>query len=136
MGRRPGRSSLRRFMLFGRWAGPFGLEPEMARKAFQRTWFLVYDLIIAGMCLLGILLALALIQPWGRRLPRWLLGSVGWCAVGLLLLRSGGSMIQMIYWIVTGRGRNLFHPMFLWELWFYIGAVLFSFSFWKFRRFA
>ncbi|MBZ5574807.1 MAG: DUF3995 domain-containing protein [Acidobacteriia bacterium] len=111
-----------------------GLDAEIARKVFQTTWKLVYDIVIAGMCVLGLFLALAFIQPWGQRLPRWGINFVGWCATGLLLLRSGGSIVQMIYLAVIGKLNNILHPMVLWELWFYLGTTLFCLSFWRFRR--
>ncbi len=111
-----------------------GLDAEMARKAFQVTWKLVYDLVIAGMCVLGVFLALAFVRPWGRRLPRCGINFVGWCATGLLLLRSGGSIVQTIYFALAGKLMSILHPMALWELWFYLGTTLFCLSFWRFRR--
>ena len=111
-----------------------GLDTELARKAFQVTWKFVYDIVIAGCCVLGILLALAFMRPWGQRVPRWLVHSVGWCATGLLLLRSGGSIVQLIYFVVTGKLGTILHPSAMWELWFYLGTALFCLSFWRFRR--
>ena len=37
-----------------------GLDEEPARKAFERGWFLAYDLIAAGLCVLAVAVALAL----------------------------------------------------------------------------
>ncbi|HMF89226.1 MAG TPA: DUF3995 domain-containing protein [Candidatus Angelobacter sp.] len=118
------------------WAMGFyiGLDAEAA-KAFQTTWKLVFDVVIVGVCVLGVLLALAFVQPWGRRLPQRGVNFVGWCAVGLLLLRSVGSVVQMIYFVITGRSAQILHdPMALWELWFYLGAALFFVSFQQFKR--
>ena len=42
-----------------------GLEQETARRAFDTTWKLVYDIVIAGLCVLGVCLGLAFVQPWG-----------------------------------------------------------------------
>ena len=111
-----------------------GLEAEMARKAFQQRWMLMYDIVIALLCVLGMFLALAFVQPWGRRLPRRVVNFVGWCATLLLLLRSGGSIAQTIYFAANRRFAGILHPMALWELWFYLGTVLFCLSFWRFRR--
>lgn len=36
--------------------------------------------LAAAVGVLGALLALALVQPWGRLLPRWLLTALGWIA--------------------------------------------------------
>jgi hypothetical protein len=111
-----------------------GLDAETARRAFDATWKLVYDIVIAGMCVLGVLLALAFVQPWGQKVPLRVITLVGWCATGLLLLRGGGSVIQIIYFTLRGRLAVIFHPMALWEVWFYLGATLFCVSFWRFQR--
>ena len=110
-----------------------GLEAETARRAFQSTWMFVYDIVAAALCVLGIFLALAFVRPWGQRLPRRLVDSICWCAAGLLLLRSGGSVAQIIYFAGTGKLRTILHPMALWELWFYAGTLLFCLSFRRFR---
>jgi hypothetical protein len=62
------------------WAAGWyvGLQAEEARKAFDQPWFLAYDLIVAGICAFGVVVALALVQPWGRRLPRRLVGLLAW----------------------------------------------------------
>ena len=46
------------------------------------------------MCVLGVLVALALVQPWGRRVPRRLITFCAWSGTGLLVLRAGASVIQ------------------------------------------
>jgi hypothetical protein len=38
-----------------------GLEEEPASTAFAKRWFLVYDLVVAGMCAFAV--------PWRWRLP-------------------------------------------------------------------
>ena len=110
-----------------------GLDPESARKAFAKTPFLVYDLVVAGMCAFAVPVALALAMPWGHRLPRWLVGLFAWTGTGLLLLRSVASVVQAVYLIGTRQfpveTRGLWE---LWELWFYLGATLFSLATWRF----
>ena len=109
-----------------------GLDQELSQKAFQQRWFLVYDLVVAGLCALAVAVALALVQPWGRRLPRWLVGLLAWSGTGLLVLRGGGGALQTAY--VAATGRDVLEPMRFWEGWFCLGAVLFSLSAWKFSR--
>ncbi len=109
-----------------------GLEAGPASTAFAKRWFLVYDLVVAGMCAFAVPVALALTMPWGRRLPRWLVGLFAWVGVGLLVLRAGGSLIQLLYMVATG--TFVPRPRDLWEVWFYIGAVLFGLSAWRFSR--
>lgn len=109
-----------------------GLNPEAARIAFAKKPFLVYDLVVAGMCAFAVPVALALAMPWGRRLPRLLVGLFAWVGTGLLILRSMASVIQALYLIGTGH-FPIGLPV-LWELWFYLGAILFSLAtrrFWQ-----
>lgn len=114
------------------WAAGWyiGLEAEQARKAFEQPWFLAYDVAVAGVCLFAVAIALALVRPWGRRLPRRVVGALAWAGTGLLMLRAGGSLIQVLYQAVTGSFDA--RPMHLWELWFYVGAILFGLSTWRF----
>lgn len=80
------------------WAAGWyvGLEPEQARKAFEKKWFLVYDIVVAGICALAVPVALALVQPWGRRQHRWLVGLFAFVGTALLVLRSAGTIIQTV----------------------------------------
>ena len=109
-----------------------GLNEEAARKAFQQRWFLVYDLVAAVSCALGVAVALALVQPWGRRLPRWLVGILAWSGTGLLVLRGGAGMAQSVY--VAATEKNVWAVFEFWEIWFCVGAVLFGLATWKFWR--
>lgn len=109
-----------------------GLVEERAHQAFQQTWFLVYDLIVAGACVLAVAVALALVQPWGRRLPDRLISLLAWGGTGLLALRGGAGVVQVAY--LAAMGRDVADPMVLWEVWFCLGAVLFGLSAWRFRR--
>jgi hypothetical protein len=109
-----------------------GLDAEQSRTAFAKRWFLVYDLVVAGMCVVAVPVALALVQPWGQRLPRSLVGALAWGGTGLLVVRAGGSLGQLLYMLATG--TFVPRPRDLWELWFYVGAVLFGMSTWRFWR--
>jgi hypothetical protein len=107
-----------------------GLDPESARIAFAKTAFLIYDIAVAGMCLFAVPVALALVMPWGRRQPRWLLGFFAWTGTGLLVIRSLASIVQGGYLLAAGQ-----FPIeigFIWELWFYLGAILFGVSTWRY----
>ncbi len=116
------------------WAAGWyvGLPAEKMREAFQKTWFLVYDLIAAGMCGVAVLLALALTQQWGRRLPTRLLVFAGWSATGILGLRGIAGVTKIAY--LAAIGESVASPMFLWDFWFCLGAALFGLSTWNFRR--
>jgi hypothetical protein len=107
-----------------------GLQDEAAKKAFEKPWFLMYDLIVVGMCLIAAAVALALVQPWGRRLPRWLVGILAWAGTSLLVLRAGGSAVQSVYLAATG--KFVPHPGFVWDIWFGLGALLFALTLWRY----
>ncbi|MGH2396555.1 MAG: hypothetical protein ACRDFW_06115 [bacterium] len=74
-----------------------GLDPIQAAAAFAVRWKLAYDLVAAGMCIVAVPVALALAMPWGRCVPRRLLGTLACIGTGLLVLRAVGSMIQAGY---------------------------------------
>jgi hypothetical protein len=97
------------------WAMGFyvGLEEAAARAAFQRSWFLAYDMVAAALCVLGGALALSR--------ARRVLFSVG---AMVLALRAIGGALQVAHAIATG--RDLSERTLLWEAWFCVGAVLFG----------
>lgn len=109
-----------------------GLEPELARKAFEQRWFLIYDLLVGAACALAVLVALALVQPWGAHLPRALVIGLAWCGSVMLVLRGGAGVAQTIY--VAAAGRSVLQVSRFWEVWFCVGAVLFGTSTWRFSR--
>ena len=114
------------------WASGWyvGRHQELARRAFEKSWFLIYDLVVAGVCVLAV--ALALVQPWGRRLPRRLIAAFAWSGTVLLVLRGSAGAAQTAHFAATGK-RVLF-VFVIWEVWFCLGAVLFSLALWRFRR--
>lgn len=77
-------------------------------------------------------LALALTQPWGRRLPRWALLFAAWSAVLIMAVYEGAaSLVQhalMVAGIVgtpagLGSAAARWH-LFLWDPWWLLGGVL------------
>jgi hypothetical protein len=111
-------------------AGWYVLLPQgEARWSFSRPWFRVYNLVVAGACLLAVFVALALAQSWGRHVPRLLLNSLAWTGTAVLMLRAGGSVLQIAYLVATR--RYAFQPMHLYEIWFWLGAILFSITLWR-----
>lgn len=109
-----------------------GLDREQARVAFRKPIFLAYDVVVAAMCAFAVLVALAPVQRWGARLPHRLLHVCAWVGTGLLVLRAGASIIQMIY--LVAKGRFAVEAVGMWEPWFYVGAVLFGVSTWRHWR--
>jgi hypothetical protein len=117
------------------WAAGWyiGLPAEQARQAFQRTWFWVYDITAAAMCALGVFGALALVRQRDRRLPHRVLIFLAWCGTGLLVLQGGAGVIKIIYLALVAEGEAI-NLAALWDVWFCLGAVLFSLALWQFRR--
>jgi hypothetical protein len=113
----------------GWYVGP---DAEQARAAFAVRWKLVCDIVVAGVCVIAVPVALALGMPWGRRVPRRVLGFLAWTGSGLLALRSVASLIQAGYFIVVG--RFTVRAMGIWEPWFYPGATLFGVGTWRYWR--
>jgi hypothetical protein len=109
-----------------------GLDPEQARIAFADAGFLFYDLMVAGACALGMFAVLGLVMPWGRQVPRRVLGGVAWIGSALLVLRAGASIVQAGYLLMTGRFS--LDVLGIWEPWFYMGAILFTATTWRFGR--
>ena len=87
--------------------------------------------------MLGGLFALALVQPWGRGIPRWMRLSGAWGAGALLLLYGGASMIQFGLMAAgalsvpasVGATAVRWH-LLLWEPWWMLGGVLFMATAW------
>jgi hypothetical protein len=109
------------------------LDPEWARTAFAKKPFLIYDLVIAGIGVLAVPVALALAGPWGRRLPRRLVGLCAWGGTGLLAFGAVVSVVKTLYSVATG--QFAVEPRSLLDnLWFYFGAVMFGLATWRFWR--
>jgi hypothetical protein len=108
------------------------LDAEQARIAFAIPWKWTYDVIVAAMCVIAVPIALAPMMSWGRYMPHRLTFTLAIVGSGLLVLRAGASLIQIGYFIATGRFRAA--DIGIWEPWFYLGAILFSLSTWRARH--
>ena len=106
------------------WAFP-GNADDFAR-AFDRTWWLVYDLVVAVLCIVGAALALALVQPWGRALPAKLLRAAVWSGSALLLLRGALGVAPMVWSLLRGTSNELHPWSYVIEPWFLLGGILFG----------
>jgi hypothetical protein len=101
-----------------------GLPAGFAANAFRNRWFLAYDLGVAGLCLVAAFLGLALAEPWGRRLYRPLMLTLGYGAAAILALRGVAGVSQAARFLVAGVP---FNPEWAkWDLWFCLGGLLFG----------
>ena len=90
----------------------------------------------------GALLALALVEPWGRRLPRPLLLLLGWGAAAVLTL-YGGLLVGGEALVATGLVRPahvewkpLLWHLYVWDMSFLVWGVLFALAAWWCTRMA
>lgn len=99
------------------------------------------------LCAFGAIVALASIQTWSRRIPRWLLLTPLWIACGMLLLRGIGTPIQTALMIgggmpfdpLTGPNTQAWYQWLLidstiFSPWFVLGGFAFGATAWSARR--
>jgi hypothetical protein len=108
------------------------LDAEPARIAFATPWKWTFDVVVAAMCIIAVPVALAPVMSWGRYMPRHLTFVLATVGSALLTVRSVASLIQIGYFVASGRFR--FAMVGIWEPWFYLGAILFCMSTWRSRR--
>ncbi|MGH2531862.1 MAG: DUF3995 domain-containing protein [Thermomicrobiales bacterium] len=65
-------------------------------EAFGRTWFFVYNLVDTVLAVIAAFIALALIQPWGRTIPRRPLVFCAWAGAAILTLRGTVGLVQSL----------------------------------------
>ncbi|WP_345362940.1 DUF3995 domain-containing protein [Actinoallomurus liliacearum] len=112
----------------------------------------VFSLIVVLMVIVGALLPLALAQPWGRRVPRWMLLSAAWTGAVLLaargvsgvgddLVRVTGILPKGFTGLTTAQTLGTSHPSF-WYLFangatdvlFTVGGLAFALAAIAYRR--
>jgi hypothetical protein len=129
------------------WAagGDTGLDElggELAELARKRDPMLIGVVwVIAVLKVIGATLGLALVQPWGRRLPRWMLLSASWSATAVMVLWGATQVITMLllqlnvlpYTGPVDRKPFYWH-LFLWDPWFIVWGLLLGAAAWAFVR--
>ncbi len=92
--------------------------------------------------IIAALLALALVRPWGRALPRWLLLTAAWVAIAIMGVYEGAaSLIQhalMVAGVIstpTGLGATSARwHLLLWDPLWLLGGILFGIAAWYYHR--
>lgn len=89
----------------------FGMKPGSGLGYMDTTRFITGNIITTAMDLLAVVLGLALIQSWGRRVPAWLVFIVAGAATGLLapilLGLPLGSLLQLaVEGVLTSGGEG------------------------------
>jgi hypothetical protein len=85
--------------------------------------------------------ALALVQPWGQRIPRSALLLAGWGAGTLFLVYGAANLVQDALIVLgaiptpTGLGAVAARwHLCLWDPWWLLGGVLFALASWSYWR--
>ena len=111
---------------------PNGMSVDMNPALF------VIDVLAVPLSVVGALLALSLVRPWGRLLPRRLLLAGAWAVCALLIVHSAPTLVESGL-VVTGL-RDA-EPsalerwsLFVYEPWFFVGGVLYGAAAWGHGR--
>jgi hypothetical protein len=118
------------------------LSPEIRRlTAAQDPGFIALVWVTGVLKVAAGVLALALVQPWGRAIPRWMLRLGAW-GTGVLLTLYGGVGFVQAMGVLTGLIETatpvdrtpLRWYAFLWEPYWLVGGLLFLATAWIYER--
>jgi hypothetical protein len=128
------------YWALGGTAGAATVSPEIAQLARAHVpWFIAVLWITAILKVFSGFVALALIQPWGRMVPSWILLILAWGA-GTLLFVHGGLFFAVGVLALSGAisvrtpETVLRWDTFLWGPWWLIGGILFLLAAWIYVR--
>jgi hypothetical protein len=112
-------------ILHALWAsGIYVLLPaDQAANAFAQRTFYIYNLVVVGACIIGVLLALFQSNVIIIKIPKSVIRFLGYSIVILLSLRGIGGVIHILY-LISFEGKGL-SPMALYDVWFCLGGLLF-----------
>ncbi len=113
------------------------LGPGIAAIA-RDPWFVAVVWATGVAKVLAGLLALSLVRPWGRRIPRWALLAGAWGG-GVLLVLHGADFVAQGALALGGfvdvpasvPPAAIRWSTFLWGPWFLLGGLLFCIAAWK-----
>ncbi len=111
---------------------PKGMSVDMNPALF------VIDVLAVPLSVVGALLALSLVRPWGRLFPHRLLLASAWAVCALLVIHSAPTLVEGGL-VVTGlRDAELpvleWWSLFVYEPWFLVGGVLYGAAAWGHGR--
>jgi hypothetical protein len=141
---RTARTAAASSLLFGAlhvaWALSYYVWPAFGRltlgptfdSAFARPAFMRFDLIVALLFLLAGAIALAVVRPWGARVPRWILATGLWTAAVALGLRGAAGIIQDLL-VLTGVLPGVLTRWVVYDFWFLLCGMLFGALAWQIR---
>ena len=125
------------YWALGGTAGSDTVSPAIVQLARAHVLWVIAALWISAILkVFSGFVALALVQPWGRMVPRWILLILVWGA-GTLLFVHGGLFFAVGVLALSGTIRvstpaTLLHwYTFLWGPWWLIGGILFLIAAWS-----
>ena len=128
------------YWALGGTAGVETVSPAIVQLARAHVpWLIVVLWISAVAKVVSGFVALALVQPWGRKVPRWMLLILAWGA-GTLLAVHGGLFFVVGVLALSGAlsvrtpATVLQWYTFLWGPWFLLGGFLFLGAAWSYLR--
>jgi hypothetical protein len=99
------------------------LPAEQAATAFAKRSFYIYNMVVIGACVLGVLLALIQSNFIATRISKSAIRFFGYSVVVLLSLRGLAGVIQILYLVLFE--HKSFSLMALYDVWFCLGGFLF-----------
>lgn len=124
-------------------AGATTWPPAIAQGVLDRdpTWVAIMWGTGALKVIAG-LLALALVRPWGRLVPRWPLLIAAWGAAAVMAVYEGAAswvqhalMVAGVIGIPAGLGATAARwHLLLWDPFWLIGGILFAAAAWSYQR--
>ncbi|WP_367127687.1 DUF3995 domain-containing protein [Saccharothrix sp. HUAS TT1] len=116
-----------------------GTLAELARARDPRLIAVVWVTVVLK--LVGALLGPALVEPWGRRVPRWMLLTASWTATVVLVLYGGVLTVAqaLIALGVLPRAGSydalaFYWHLFVWDPWFLLWGLLLGVATLRFTR--
>jgi hypothetical protein len=108
------------------FGGRLGLgEGAAADAAFERGWFVTFNVVAAVLCTLAAVLALSVRCAWGGAVPQWVRRGGLWATAIVLSLRGTVGTVQSL----SGRRTpaEVEAPvLLLYDPWFLVGGALFT----------
>jgi hypothetical protein len=95
------------------------------RIFMSATWRIVFDWVVVLLSATGFGVALALVRPWGRTLPRWPLNAAAWTASAVLLVRGVAGLAVDGLTDLEDPSRPI------WTVGFVVGGLLFGSLAWR-----
>ncbi len=126
----------------GGTAGADTIGPTIKELALAREpWFVAVLWLTGAMKVIAGLLALALVRPWGRPVPHWMLLVAAWGTGALLVLYGGVNLaVRGLMTIGAMNTPESMHStaarwhLLLWDPWWLLGGLLFCAAAWHYQR--